>query len=303
MKRLNFTKHVFAFLLCGLALLCLSITDLSAQPWMQSLSNNPNPNFFEIQDAFKTYWTGKTVEKGKGFKAFKRWEWYWERRINADGTFPDAALAMKGLKEATEMGGTANKGNMMPTWSTMGPNSTSGGYAGLGRVNAIAFHPTSSNTFWVGTPGGGLWKTVDGGVNWTTNTDNLALLGVSGIAIAPSNPNIMYIATGDGDGADTYSVGVLKSIDGGTTWSKLTNWWQTVHTDMHDYVFQPGTNNLFQANDGGVWHTSDSGIHWTQKSHGLSATENYHAAASPLYDQLLSSGTQDNGELVRLEGL
>lgn len=63
----------------------------------------------------------------------------------------------------------------------------------------MGFHPTNSNTFWVGTPAGGLWKTTNGGNTWTTNTDNLPVLGVSDIAINPDNPSIMYIATGDGD--------------------------------------------------------------------------------------------------------
>jgi hypothetical protein len=219
MKKMNFTKHVFSMFFGVALLLTFGTTKVAAQPWMESISTNPNPTFFDIQQAFNQYWTGKTIKKGKGYKAFKRWEWYWERRINPDGTFPDAALAMKGLNEAKQMSGTANKGNSLPSWSTMGPNSTPGGYAGLGRVNAIAFHPSNNNIFWIGAPAGGLWKTIDGGVNWTTNTDNLALLGVSGIAITPSNPNIMYVATGDGDAGDTHSIGVLKSTDGGVTWN------------------------------------------------------------------------------------
>ena len=70
----------------------------------------------------------------------------------------------------------------------------------------------------MGSPGGGLWKTTDGGLNWTTNTDNLPVLGVTDILINPTNTDIMYIATGDAHGSDTYSVGVLKSTDGGITW-------------------------------------------------------------------------------------
>ena len=54
----------------------------------------------------------------------------------------------------------------------------------------------------------GLWKTVDGGNTWSTNTDNLPVIGVSGIVIHPTNNQIMYLATGDGDGADTYSIGI-----------------------------------------------------------------------------------------------
>jgi len=65
-----------------------------------------------------------------------------------------------------------------------------------------------------------LWKTTDQGTTWTTNTDLLPNLGVSGIAIDPLHPDTMYIATGDRDADDTYSIGVLKSTDG---WNHLEN--------------------------------------------------------------------------------
>lgn len=72
----------------------------------------------------------------------------------------------------------------------MGPSTSAGGYSGIGRINCIAFHPTIANTFWVGTPAGGLWKTTDGGTTWSTNTNNLPVLGVSDIAINPSDQTL-----------------------------------------------------------------------------------------------------------------
>ena len=51
------------------------------------------------------------------------------------------------------------------------------------------------------------------------NTDLLAAIGASDLAIDPTNVNIMYLASGDGDAGDTYSLGVLKSTDGGLTWN------------------------------------------------------------------------------------
>lgn len=107
----------------------------------------------------------------------------------------------------------------------------------------------------------------------------------------PVNPNQLFLG----------SHNIMRSDDGGVTWQKLTHWSKIVHTDMHDWAFQPGNPlKLFQANDGGVWLTMDSGVSWQPKNDGLAATENYHAAASPLYSGLLSSGTQDNGEMVHL---
>jgi photosystem II stability/assembly factor-like uncharacterized protein len=94
-----------------------------------------------------------------------------------------------------------------------------------GRINFVRFHPTNTNIIYVGAPVGGLWITTNGGTSWTTNTDQLAVIGCSDIAIDPSNTNIMYLATGDGDAGDSYSIGVLKSTDGGVTWNTTGLTW------------------------------------------------------------------------------
>jgi hypothetical protein len=60
---------------------------INAQPWMESIKSE-NPTFHEIQKSFYDYWEGKPIEKGQGYKLFKRWEWFWETRVLADGHFP-----------------------------------------------------------------------------------------------------------------------------------------------------------------------------------------------------------------------
>nr|MBP6625219.1 hypothetical protein [Chitinophagaceae bacterium] len=183
------------------------------------------------------------------------------------------------------------------------------GLAGLiDQGTRIAVSAANSAIVYLGTikDEGTILKSIDSGLSFTTtyHDPTRSLTGYDTTGGGQGNYNFCLEA--NPSNADEIFLGshnIWRSQDGGANWSKLTNWWQTVHTDMHDYAFQPGTNNLFQANDGGVWLTSDSGIHWTQKSNGLSATENYHAAVSPLYNQLLGSGTQDNGELVRIGGI
>ena len=80
------------------------------------------------------------------------------------------------------------------------------------------FDPNNPSTLLVCAPAGGIWKSPDAGLSWTSNTDLLPNLGVSDIAIDPSNSDIMFIATGDRDAGDTYSYGVMKSQDGGLSW-------------------------------------------------------------------------------------
>jgi hypothetical protein len=203
-------------LLCLAFMLSTVLTQ--AQPWMESIQSS-RPTFKEMQSAFNAYWKDKPIEKGQGYKVFKRWEWFWQSRLLPDGSFPSPSINIDELTKYRKAHPSKAKVKAA-NWEFKGPATSNGGYYGLGRINTMAFHPTDASTFWVGTPAGGLWKTTDGGTSWSSNTDNLGVLGVSGIAIDPNNPNVMYIATGDGDSGDTFSMGVLKSTDGGNTWNK-----------------------------------------------------------------------------------
>jgi photosystem II stability/assembly factor-like uncharacterized protein len=254
---------------------------VKAQPWMNSIQSE-TPTFFEIQDAFYDYWKDKPIEKGQGYKPFKRWEWYWEPRINADGSFPKSSATWDAwhdyLKTHPQ---SANKSALPASWSFVGPSTTPGGYNGLGRTNCIAFHPTNANTFWVGTPAGGLWKTTNGGSTWSTNTDNLPVLGVSDIAIDYTNPSIMYIATGDGDfgslsalngssWGDTKSIGILKSTDGGNTWNPTGMNWDVMSSKLiRRLVMNPVyPQELLAATSDGIYQTLNGGASWNQVQAG-----------------------------------
>ena len=105
----------------------------------------------------------------------------------------------------------------------------------------------------------------------------------------PQNANELFIAAHC----------IWRSTNGGFNWTKKTSWPFVLHTDIHQVVYNPFNNNqLFCANDGGVFVSTDTaGIIWTNRSDGITATEIYEAAQSPLVRQMMSIGTQDNGEL------
>src|SRR5215471_746812 len=78
-------------------------------------------------------------------------------------------------------------------WTALGPAPVvASGAFSTGRIVGIAAHPTDPNTLYVATAGGGVWKTVDGGVNWAPLTDTQETLFMGAIALAPSDPNIVY---------------------------------------------------------------------------------------------------------------
>ena len=165
-------------------------------------------NVFEAKQEFDSYWKDKKIEKGTGYKQFMRWYAFWAPR-----TFPSGDISTVNQFEGIQQHWDSQdlkkslKSSSSP-WSSMGPYTTNSGYNGIGRINVIEFHPTEPSTWFVGTPGGGLWKTSNAGASWSPLTDFLTNIGISDIAISSSNANIMYIATGDRDARDTYSFGV-----------------------------------------------------------------------------------------------
>ena len=74
----------------ALTLTLLYVRGTNAQPWMDQLSARGQTNFYDVQRSFNQYWQGKDYkEKGKGWKPFKRWEWFWEPRVYPTGEFPN----------------------------------------------------------------------------------------------------------------------------------------------------------------------------------------------------------------------
>lgn len=191
------------------------------------------------------------------------------------------------------------------TWSQI----TSGIYIPTGYTSGggtrVAVTPADSNIvyFFMNAKGGTLFKSTDGGSNFTAVKDNLSpfLTGYTnssadpgqgdyntGLGVDRVNPNIVYFVAHV----------VWKSTDGGVTWTQLTNWYQKVHTDMHQTINSPYNNNqLWNMNDGGVWLSTDGGNNWVQKSDGIFGYEIYHGGTSPTRRDVVSIGTQDNGEL------
>ncbi|HSB26857.1 MAG TPA: sialidase family protein, partial [Pyrinomonadaceae bacterium] len=117
--------------------------------------------------------------------------------------------------------------SLTPTdWTWLGPGNIGG------RIRSIVIDPNNANNMWVGSVGGGIWRTTNAGTSWSPVNDFLANLAVSTMVIDPSNPNIMYAGTGEffadfprnslgftPDGLQ--GLGVFKSTDRGVTWSQL----------------------------------------------------------------------------------
>ncbi len=254
-------------------LLVALTTNYFAQDWAGMLEQ-PGANFYTVQSAFNNYFTTHDPEeKGKGYKQFKRWEHFMEPRVYPTGDLTLPTQNMKNFELYLQTNSTQKviNPNMLAstTWTPIGPFGALSGSAGgqllkSGRLNFITIHPAGSNTLFVGAPAGGLWKSTNGGLTWTTNTDYLTVIGCSDLVIDPSNHNIMYLATGDGDAGDTYSTGVLKSTDGGLTWV-ATGLAYTVNQGRLIRKLAINPNNpqiIYAATNAGVYRTANGGTTW-----------------------------------------
>lgn len=274
-----------------LTLVCAAIISNSyAQQFLhqEPLNNRPQEKkvtFWDVQKSFENYWTNaqpsdkenENAEKG-GYQQYKRWENFMKQRTYPTGEFPNPEILFNEY-QTYKQNISANK-YMQPqaaNWTFMGPSVLPGNGGGSGRLNCMAFHPTNNNTIWVGSACGGLWKTTDGGQTWTSNTDLLPSLSISDIVIDPTNPQIMYLATGDKYGIyyqyevwGHYSAGVLKSTDGGLTWNATgLNYNLANNALIQRLVIDPSnTNTLYAATFNGIFKTTNGGTTWTNIRNG-----------------------------------
>jgi len=241
-------------------------------PWMQSLNSNSKTTskitFQETVDAFNTYWETRDPNvKGSGYKPFKRWENFWKNFVKADGTLPTKQELWNTWLEKRQS--QVSKSTLIDNsnWQPVGPfthTNTGSWSSGQGRINSIIVDPNSPTTFYSGAPAGGIWKSIDSGSTWTVLTDDLPQIGVSGIAIDYADSDIIYIATGDDDAGDSYSVGIFKSEDGGATWNPTGLNPGNSPDSMNDIYIHPSNSNiLWVATNNGVYKTINGGVFWT----------------------------------------
>lgn len=270
-------KNKITYLLLFTQFAIFSQMQLNA-PWNNSnKERKQNLTLNEISKSAEEYFnTIDRNKKGSGLKPFKRWEYHWSHYLNNDGSIAPASKLWEAWKQKKELDNNSRTNRTdLSNWTPMGPFENSNTYnasnfkqTGQGRVNAIAVDPNDSNTYYVGAPAGGIWKSTDAGLNWQPLTDYLPQIGVSGIAINPDNSNEIYIATGDDDAGDSYSVGVWKSVDGGNTWSNTGNIPGEPESMNEIYIDPNNTQTILVATSTGVQKSINGGQTWQTKLSG-----------------------------------
>ncbi len=170
-------------------------------------------------------------------------EWFVEQRAYPLKAIPfDARVKAIEQMDAAEARQTATRVKLygkaaniiaqqsQPRWEALGPQPIANGNTGAvakpasGRATAIALHPnydgTNNRTIFLGTAHGGVWKTTDNGANWMPITDDQPSLAIGSMAIDPTNADVIYVGTGEGNASGDcyYGAGLLKTTDGGASW-------------------------------------------------------------------------------------
>lgn len=267
-------KSLKSVLCAFLVVLAFSI---NAQDWREMILNE-HPNFAEVQASFYAEFGDSIGPKGSGWKQFKRWEYYWENRLDENGNIPDPTERFEifqayrdlQMSQGKYAAGTGN-------WSELGPVSIptngTGQPNGLGRLSCIAFHPTDANTLYVGAASGGFWSSTDNGSTWAKSVTGMTRLGVSSIVVHPTTPNIIYIGTGDRDGGDTPGYGVWRSTDGGATWNAYNS--GMGNRTVYEILMDPSNPNRLVASTNGsrLYQSLDGGATWSFASIGTNAKD------------------------------
>lgn len=189
-------------------------------------------------------------------------------------SYPQSEISSQAIEQAyAEMSRGQLVSRRSYEWESMGPVNISG------RMLCVAVNPQNPLSIWSGSAGGGLWKSSSAGAGisaWESVRTGFPVKAVTAIAIHPQDTMIMYLGTGEvynyqaaGTGnvvwktRGTYGVGILKSTDGGVTWTKALDWQYGALRGVNEILFDPmDPNKIYAATTEGVYLSPNQGDNW-----------------------------------------
>lgn len=225
-----------------------------------------------------------------GYARFRRMQQSDENgQVKPDGLI-QAITARKAIVEETirRAKGDANDSTLRNAgvsrtrWTALGPGNIGG------RIRTILFDPANASTLWIGTAGGGIWKSTDAGASWRAMSDFAASLSVSTLATGSSSAAAIYAGTGEGfgNGDAIRGAGIFKSTNGGETWTRLASTNPVANPDWYAVSrisVNPSNPNILLAaaggwcgggtnshlsgcgfSTGGIYRSTDAGATWSK---------------------------------------
>ncbi|NBP06429.1 MAG: hypothetical protein EBV15_09490, partial [Bacteroidetes bacterium] len=236
-----------------IAVLCVAFNAF-AQTDIFQLMERKDLTLDEIERKADEYFKIHGTDKGSGNNQYQRW--LYERRFhtNEQGYLIEPEIEDRAYHQAVRNTGVKSRGVF--TWKEVGPrtwNQTSSWNPGVGRLTSVAVNPADENVIYVSSPGGGIWKTTDGGKNWAPLIDfvNSGWMNVFHLCLDPNNANTIY--------ASLTSGGVLKSTNAGATWVATGSGPSSCRQVK---VFPGNSNLIFCAATNGLWRSVNGGAVW-----------------------------------------
>ena len=190
---------------------------------------------------------------------------------DAPGRMSAADLGQARLRAASALHLSGPPTGSGPQWRSLGPATIPGGqtYGSArinvsGRVAAIAVDPSNSNHILCGAANGGVWESQDAGASWVPRTDFAPTTAVGAIAFDPGNPAVVLCGTGEGNWWSYLGAGVLRSTDGGASWSVLATD-PFVGSGFFALWIDPADGtHVLAGTVAGLHRSTDGGTTWTQ---------------------------------------
>lgn len=255
----------------------------------KTMAEQPDANFFtivketraqlsEMKKSLSTSMNGKENSEFRELNAqFERWVWRTKGQVSKDGKIAPSGTGWENYlmahPEFLKM--AEKKDRSSTTWTNFSPftgyapndsthaNGWTYGY-GIGRINVVRQHPTNKNKFYAGGAAGGVFVSTDYCENWLPLTDQFGGLGVSDLVINPTNPDQLLLATGDYDGGHIKSIGIFKSVNGGTSWTQAYTFTLNQNKLVAHILFDPAnSNNVLATTSDNILKSTDGGSSWS----------------------------------------
>lgn len=237
-------------------LLLVSVVSVSMGQKIFDLIQSDDPvKVSEVVKEAGIYFAKAGKENNSGYKLYERWLDWAIRSMDANGY---TITSKQAYEERQKFDNTFKNTKMAfnGDWKELGPKEWTLGSswsAGLGRIVSMAVEPNNQQLMYVGSPGGGLWKSLNAGASWVPLADQ-ANMSIWSIAIDPLDNNKVYVGN---------TSGFIRSSDGGLTWATGTG---TQGTLRRILIHPANTNQIWAASTSGIFYSSNAGATFSKVS-------------------------------------